>query len=429
MSKNDSILYRMLDHAHRVLNLVQNSQSTISPPLGDSPNLPDVFYVDSGNGSDVNDGRDPGFPMATIDAAINRCTANQGDVILVQPGHTETLTTQISLDVAGVSIIGVGVGNLRPRLTINAVIDGIDIGANNCRVENIRFIASTAGATAQININALLAVVDSCSFDLGANDILGGITVTANGEIPTIKDCTVTVTADGPDEWILFEGVVDRPLISGNTIIMSDGTDAFDDGAINGGSVAVTNAVITGNRALGGNVAAVFLVNLGSFTGQSLGPNFYSGGANNADDIGQDGFQRLVNDITFVAGTTGSVADHEIFTITGLVQVKLTAICTAELTNAAGDLQYGVAGATDTFITVMAEELLSVNELWYDATPDLLIATPANATFERVIPAGIDIGYEISTAAIADGTVRFICEWKPLSDDGNVVVADGTGTL
>jgi hypothetical protein len=367
--------------------------------------------------------------MATIDAAINRCVGSQGDVILVQPGHSETLTAQISLDVIGVSIIGIGEGTLRPYLTINGVIDGIDIGAANCRVENIGFNESTAGATAQINIDAANAVVARCHHDMGASDILGTITVTANGELATIEDCTGIVTANGPAEWLLFEGVVDRPITRRNVIVCSDGTNAFDDGAINGGSVAVTNAVFNDNRFLGGNVAAVAFVNIGSFTGQSIGPNFYSGGANNADEIGQDGFQRLVNDITFVAGTTGAIASHEIFTVTGLVYVKLTQVCTAELTNAVGDLQYGVAGATDTLIATTPEQLLSLGELWLDATPDGLIDTPANATFERIIPAGIDIGYEVTTAALADGTVRFVCEWKPLSEDGNVVAAPGTGSL
>ncbi|KKM76659.1 hypothetical protein LCGC14_1377970, partial [marine sediment metagenome] len=67
----DSMTLRVQDLLHRMRRAVAGSQSTIDPPFGDSPNLPDIYYVDSGNGSDGNDGRDPGFPMATIDAAIN----------------------------------------------------------------------------------------------------------------------------------------------------------------------------------------------------------------------------------------------------------------------------------------------------------------------------------------------------------------------
>lgn len=57
---------------------------------------------------------------ATIDAANNLCTANAGDLILVAPGHTETLTaTDITLDIAGVTVLGLGSGSLRPTLSMN----------------------------------------------------------------------------------------------------------------------------------------------------------------------------------------------------------------------------------------------------------------------------------------------------------------------
>ena len=42
----------------------------------------------------------------TIAAALDNCVANRGDVILVLPGYTETVTAALALDVAGVSVIG-----------------------------------------------------------------------------------------------------------------------------------------------------------------------------------------------------------------------------------------------------------------------------------------------------------------------------------
>ena len=210
MNIKDSLLYRMLDHSHRVLRQVSGSQSTIDPVYGDSPGLPNVFYVDSGIGSDSNDGRDPAFPMATIDATIAKCTDDLGDVILVQPGHAEVGAAEITLDIDGVSIIGVGSGVQRPTVTVAAVINGISIDGDNCLVENLYFNESTAAATAMIDVVGANAVIKGCHFDLGATDALGVITVTATGEVCTIEDNTVIVTADGPDEWVLGEGVVDQ---------------------------------------------------------------------------------------------------------------------------------------------------------------------------------------------------------------------------
>ena len=60
-----------------------------------------VFWVDSGAGSNGNKGTFA-RPFATIDYAIGQCTANNGDLIMVMPGHTETVTAAagIAVDVA-----------------------------------------------------------------------------------------------------------------------------------------------------------------------------------------------------------------------------------------------------------------------------------------------------------------------------------------
>jgi hypothetical protein len=319
MSENKGILLRTLDHAFRLLNIVQGSQSTISPPLGDSVNLPDIYFVDSGNGSDTNDGRDPGFPLATIDAAINKCTASQGDIILVQPGHAETLTTQISLDVIGVSIIGVGEGTLRPQLTINAAIDGIDIGAANCAVENIGFAVSTAGALSQINVDAANAKIKEVHFAIGASDILGTITVTANGEICTVEDCTVIVSADGCDEWILVEGVVDLLVIKRNTVACGGTTIGFDEAIIQCNAVAVTNLVVVENTFLGQDAsAAIDAVSGSALVGETIGPNVYRGGVVQGSPEWVEG---LGYRITKSGARPSGAGSDDLFDINGLVLV------------------------------------------------------------------------------------------------------------
>ncbi len=423
-----SILLRQLDLAHRLLSRISGSQSTIEPVLGDSPNLPDIYYVDWGNGSDVNDGRDPGFPMATIDAAINKCVDGQGDVILVQPGHVETLTTQISLDVIGVSIIGLGEGTLRPTLTINGGIDGIDIGAANCTVENILFNEATdAAADSSINVDAADATIRRCHFDLGANDDEGSITVTTSGDRLAVEHCTVRVTADGPVEWILFEGIVDRPRLDNNEVVCSDGADAFDTGAINCGGFAITNLSAKGNTLLGGGVAATVFAGIGSLVSKAIGPNFYAGGAGSNDNVGTgEVFGREVVTVTFNgANGQSTIAEHELFTVTGLVHVKIYAFVVSGPTQSTAAIQLGIAGTTDTLIAVTQEEDLDTDELWYDATPDTQFDTVSNAQMTRILN-GQDIGYEITADVIDDGSLTFVCEWKALSEGASVIASDGS---
>jgi len=80
--------------------------------------------------------------FATIDEAIGACTSNAGDTIFVLPGHTETVTNgSIAADVAGVSIIGLGSGSLKPTLTFSATNSKINVTAANCTFKNLRLTA------------------------------------------------------------------------------------------------------------------------------------------------------------------------------------------------------------------------------------------------------------------------------------------------
>jgi len=74
-----------------------------------------------------------------VDSAIGACTANAGDVIFVMPGHTETIATAsaITSDVAGVSIIGLGVGADRPTFTFSATASTWVISAASTKIKNI----------------------------------------------------------------------------------------------------------------------------------------------------------------------------------------------------------------------------------------------------------------------------------------------------
>ena len=83
----------------------------------------DEYYVCSADGHDSagNYGTAYDAPFATVDYAINQCTANQGDIIYVLPGHEESYTAAdgFDLDVAGVTVIMLGVGADTPEFTFS----------------------------------------------------------------------------------------------------------------------------------------------------------------------------------------------------------------------------------------------------------------------------------------------------------------------
>jgi hypothetical protein len=132
--------------------------------------------------------------------------------------------------------------------------------------------------------------------------------------------------------------------------------------------------------------------------------------------------------ITFVAGTTGSVASHEILTVTGLVRLKIWAECTVNLAGATATIELGDETTSTSLIAQTTATDIDAGELWYDATPTTAIDTSSTVILDKVVNA-LDIGYTVGTAAISAGAITFHYVWEPLNATGAVVAADGTGTL
>ena len=120
-----------------------------------------VLWVDS-NGSSNGAGTFAS-PYATVDGAINKASA--GDIILVKENHAETLTTSntVTMDVAGVAIVGLGRGQRRPRFTFTPSAVGDNswaISAASCSVENIIGIAGLDAITNPFNVSGAAAYLD-----------------------------------------------------------------------------------------------------------------------------------------------------------------------------------------------------------------------------------------------------------------------------
>ena len=117
----------------------------------------DVIWVHSGTGvDDVNHG-DFDTPLATLDYAVGRCTANRGSRIMLKEGHAETYTAAggAALDVAGIHVIGLGRGPLRPTFSLGTVAStSITVSAANVTVRNCRFLATVADVVTAFDITA-----------------------------------------------------------------------------------------------------------------------------------------------------------------------------------------------------------------------------------------------------------------------------------
>lgn len=208
-----------------------------------------IFWVNSGTGTDAAGyGQNPDAPFDTIDYAVGQCTANKGDVIVVMPGHAETVSAAggLDLDVAGITIIGVGNGTLQPTVTLDtANTADIDIDAANITIENIHFRANFADIAAFFDVNATDFTLRNCRMTAVATNMNAKIWVqdaaAAGSDRITIEGCYCRDVDAANTHFVNFAGTGDGHIIRDNVLIGDWGTMCI------GGAGVVTNAVILRN--------------------------------------------------------------------------------------------------------------------------------------------------------------------------------------
>jgi hypothetical protein len=149
-------------------------------------------------GSDGNPGTF-NAPFSTIEFAVARCIAGRGDIIFVKPGHAETIAdaTTLTLDVAGVAIIGLGVGSARPTLTFTTIATAnIPVTAANVSVKNILFKANVAAVASVFTATGTSTptdfTVDSCEFRDGSSILNFVSVVTGNATANSLDGLSFT---------------------------------------------------------------------------------------------------------------------------------------------------------------------------------------------------------------------------------------------
>jgi len=167
--------------------------------VGDSDTTLGISAADIGVGTLGSDsyGLDPYFPFATLEYCItNACVAGRGDVIYVVPGTTIDLTAAagLDLDIAGITIIGLGNNDNRPSITCSGTDDNtdMDIDAAGITIENFLFdMTGNDSVAAFIDVNAADFTLRKCRILLadsgGQVDI--GIDVGTGAHRCLIEDC------------------------------------------------------------------------------------------------------------------------------------------------------------------------------------------------------------------------------------------------
>lgn len=228
--------------------------------------------------------------FTTMALALAQCTAAQGDVICVLPGHTETYSSATAAlwNISGVTIVGLGTGSLRPTFTLDtATTTTIAVSAPNITVKNCLFIGNFAAIVALFTLttaqefallgcefrdtSAILNFVNIVSTDATSQDAAG----------LRIEDCRrIGAGADTNTTIVNMLGTNDRVYIKRNYFAHAAVTAA-------GLMIIATGKVVT-NAEILDNV-----INLVGATGTTTGIIITTNGSTNSGIIGRNFIQSL----------------------------------------------------------------------------------------------------------------------------------------
>lgn len=180
----------------------------------------DVWFVDSaatGAGDTSGKGRTPDSPFATLAYAFSSDSVDSGDVVYVMPGHTETVNAagDITMDIAGVTVVGLGRGSSRPTFTwaTDTAATWL-VTAANVTVKNVLITCTgTADFASAITVTAADAVLedveirDSAATSQFADTIIIG---TGGARCKVVRPVIRShATGDAAQSGILISAAVD----------------------------------------------------------------------------------------------------------------------------------------------------------------------------------------------------------------------------
>lgn len=212
------------------------------------PDLLNDFTPDRDGGSRV-------FTSIAAAIADANVVASRGDVVLVLPGHAETISSSTALTIskAGLTIIGLGEGALRPTFTLDTATSAtINVTAANVTIRNMIFVANLAAIVAAFTTTtATDFALIGCEFRdttaiLNFVNIVDTNATSNNTDGLRIEDCKrIGLGATTSTTIVKMDGTNNRLSIKRNY---------FAHAAVTGGGLmiiatgkVVTNAEITDN--------------------------------------------------------------------------------------------------------------------------------------------------------------------------------------
>lgn len=135
----------------------------------------------AGSDSSAGDGT-RARPYSTLTYALTKAVASRGDVIVLAPGHAETKATTgaIDINVAGVAVVGLGRGSLRPTFNLTHTGAHLAVSAANVLVHNVLVTGGVDAITKAVSVSAADVTLSDCEIrDVTGEMVLGVLTTAA----------------------------------------------------------------------------------------------------------------------------------------------------------------------------------------------------------------------------------------------------------
>jgi hypothetical protein len=153
----------------------------------------DVRFVHHGGAGTSGPGWAPENAYTTLASALAACTDDNNDLVVVLPGHAETIVAASGVDFTktGVTVIGLGQGSNRPTITFGtATTASIDFSVANCTLKNIRCVNNIDSLAAFVIGGASGATIEGCDFvGSSTKEFLCGVNIPTTYDDWTVRNC------------------------------------------------------------------------------------------------------------------------------------------------------------------------------------------------------------------------------------------------
>lgn len=208
--------------------------------------------------------------FADLETALNSgsIVANRGDVVLIAPNHAETIDSAgaIALDIADVSIIGLGSGEDKPEFRwTTAATATITASANDVSIENVRLTAAFADVATLFDLTtAKNFTLSNCEiFEEATNENFVVVVRTSTADNAsdglTVQNCTIIGADAANDNVLQLRGDIDRLVFANNYVNLNvaDGEAIIECAT----GKDITNVQVLGNKINRLNTSGDLLIN------------------------------------------------------------------------------------------------------------------------------------------------------------------------